>query len=115
MVTLFGLTRCDTMTRARRWLEAQGLEYRLHDYRQQGLSEAQVRAWAAELGWESLINRRGTTWRRLPAEVREALDEDAAVALLCAQPALLRRPLLDTGQVRHLGFSEAAYREIFGR
>jgi Spx/MgsR family transcriptional regulator len=113
MITLYGIANCDTMKKARRWLDANGIAYGFHDYGRQGLEEAQLRAWAAELGWDNLLNRRGTTWRKLPDEVRETMDEEAAIRVMHAAPSIIRRPLLDTGAARHLGFSEAAYEEIF--
>lgn len=113
MIRLFGIPNCDTMKKARLWLEERGIAYDFHDYKKQGLDEAQLRAWIAELGWEQLINRQGMMWRKLPVEVREGLDEADAIRVMLATPSIIRRPLLDTGQARHLGFSEAAYAEIF--
>jgi Spx/MgsR family transcriptional regulator len=113
VITLYGIPNCDTVKRARRWLNGHGVRHDFHDYRKQGLSEQQARAWIAELGWENLLNRRGMMWRKLPAEVRESMDAETAVRVMLETPAIIRRPLLDTGDVRHLGFSEAAYREIF--
>jgi Spx/MgsR family transcriptional regulator len=114
MITLYGIANCDTMKKTRAWLDARGVEYRFHDYKKQGLDEERLRAWVAELGWEELINRRGTTWRKLPDPVREGMDSEAAVGVMLENPSIIRRPLLDTGEVRHLGFSEARYEEIFG-
>jgi arsenate reductase len=113
MIRLFGIPNCDTMKKARRWLEERGIAYDFHDYKKQGLDEAQLRAWIAELGWEKLINRQGLMWRKLPAEVREGLDEAGAIRVMLATPSIIRRPLLDTGRGHYLGFSEAAYAEIF--
>ena len=113
MIRLYGIPNCDTMKKARRWLDERGIAFTFHDYKKQGLDETLLRAWVAELGWERLVNRQGTTWRKLPAEVREGLDEEGAIAVMLAHPSLIRRPLLDTGEARHLGFSEAAYTEIF--
>jgi Spx/MgsR family transcriptional regulator len=113
MTDLYGIRNCDTMKRARAWLDARGIPYRFHDYSRDGIDPDRLRAWAAELGWETLINRRGTTWRALPAEVREHLDEASAIQVMLDRPAIIRRPLLDTGEVRHLGFSEADYGRLF--
>lgn len=113
MIRLFGITNCDTMKKARHWLDSQGIAYDFHDYKKQGLDEALLRAWVAELGWERLINRQGMMWRKLPPEVRDRLDEEGAISVMLATPSIIRRPLLDTGRARHLGFSEAAYAEIF--
>jgi len=114
MVTLYGIASCDTMKKARRWLEAHGVDYRFHDYKKEGLDEERLRTWVAELGWEGLINRRGTTWRKLPEEVRDGMDAETAVRIMLENPSIIRRPLLDIGEARHLGFSEDQYEEIFG-
>ncbi len=113
MIRLFGIPNCETMKKARRWLEERGIAYDFHDYKKQGLDETQLRTWVAELGWERLINRQGMMWRKLPVEVREGLDEAGAIRVMLATPSIIRRPLLDTGKARHLGFSKAAYAEIF--
>ena len=113
MIRLFGIPNCETMKKARRWLEERGIAYDFHDYKKQGLDETQLRTWVAELGWERLINRQGMMWRKLPVEVRVGLDEAGAIHVMLATPSIIRRPLHDTGKARHLGFSEAAYAEIF--
>jgi arsenate reductase (glutaredoxin) len=113
MITLYGITNCDTVKKARRWLADHGVEYRFHDYRKDGLDESRLRAWVEELGIESLLNRKGTTWRRLPPEVQTDIDQASAIRLMLEQPSLIRRPLLDTGAVRLVGFSEAGYRDLF--
>lgn len=112
MIALYGIRSCDTMKKARAWLEHQGIEYRLHDYQRDGVEESRLRDWVAELGWETLLNRRGTTWRKLPESVREGLDTEQAIRLMIEQPSIIRRPLLDTGTVRHLGFAEADYQRL---
>jgi Spx/MgsR family transcriptional regulator len=114
MLTLYGIPNCDTVKKARAWLDGHGHRYRFHDFKRDGLLEPLVRAWVAELGWEALINRKGTTWRKVPAEVRDTLDETGAVRLMQESPSIIRRPVLNTGSARHLGFSEALYREILG-
>ena len=114
MITLYGISNCDTMKKARAWLDGHGVAYAFHDYKKAGLAEPLARAWVAELGWEALINRRGTTWRKLPESVREGIDAESAVRLMMENPSLVRRPLLDTGDARHLGFSDSQYQEIFG-
>lgn len=111
MITLYGIKNCDTVKKARKWLEASGIEYRFHDYRADGLEAAQLKRWAQELGWEALLNKRGTTWRKLPEQDKTAIDKAGAIALMLAQPALIKRPLLDTGSRRLLGFSPERYAE----
>ena len=113
MITLYGIANCDTMKKARAWLDGHGIAYGFHDYKKAGIDETLVRAWVAELGWEALVNRRGTTWRRLPEPEREGIDAESAVRLMVANPSLIRRPVLDTGESRHVGFTEDLYRELF--
>jgi Spx/MgsR family transcriptional regulator len=113
MVTLYGIPNCDTMKKARKWLDAHGVEYEFHDYKKRGIDADLLRAWVAELGWETLLNRRGMMWRKLPEEVRAGMDEASAVRVMLETPSIIRRPVLDTGDARHVGFAEDKYREIF--
>ena len=114
-VTLYGIRNCDTIKKARAWLEAQGVAYDFHDYKVAGIDEARLCSWVRELGWERLLNRAGTTFRKLPDVDKEGLDEDKAVALMLAQPSMIRRPLLDLGDRRLAGFGEDAYLDALGR
>jgi arsenate reductase len=114
-VTLYGIKNCDTIKKARAWLETQGVAYDFHDYKLAGIDEARLRFWVRELGWERLLNRAGTTFRKLPDADKEGLDEDKAVALMLAQPSMIRRPVLDLGDRRLAGFGEDAYRDALGR
>ena len=113
MITLYGINNCDTVKKARKWLELHAIEYSFHDFRKDGLEQPTVRAWLAELGWETLINKRSTSWKALSPELREAMDDESAVAAILEQPTLIKRPLLDTGHERHTGFSAAGYQKIF--
>jgi Spx/MgsR family transcriptional regulator len=113
MTTIYGIANCDTMKKARAWLDGHGVEYAFHDYKKARIGETLLRAWVAELGWEVLVNRRGTTWRRLAQADRDGIDAESAVWLLVENPSLIRRPVLDTGEARHVGFSEDLYRELF--
>jgi arsenate reductase (glutaredoxin) len=114
MIQLYGIPNCGTIKKARAWLEGRGVEYRFHDYKRDGIDEPRLRGWVDELGWEALVNRRGTTWRRLPEEVREQMDTEAAIRIMLETPSIIRRPLLDTGELRHLGFSETDYERLLG-
>ena len=113
MVTVFGIRNCDTIRKARRWLDGQGVEYSFHDVRSDGLSRTQREGWVKTLGWEKLLNRRGTTWRKLPEAVRDNINKRAAVKLMLEQPAMIKRPVLDLGNSLHLGFSEATWSGLF--
>ena len=109
---LYGIKNCDTVRKTRRWLDEHGVEYRFHDFRADGLDPDQLHAWASELGWEALLNRRGTTWRQLPEGQRSNLDEPRALALMLAQPALIKRPVLDLGTQRLIGFDDKCYTRL---
>jgi Spx/MgsR family transcriptional regulator len=111
---LYGIRNCDTVKKARAWLDSRGIAYDFHDYKTAGIDEARLRAWSAELGWEKLLNRAGTTFRALPDADKQGLDEDKAVALMLAQPSMIKRPALDLGGRRLLGFGEAAWAEALG-
>jgi len=113
MSTLYGIANCDTMKKARRWLEGHGVDYAFHDYRKQGIGEDRLRQWAAAVGWETLLNRRGTTWRKLPEAAREGIDEASAIRLMAEQPSLIKRPVLDTGEALYVGFDAERYAGIF--
>ena len=106
---LYGIRNCDTVKKARAWLDGRGVACEFHDYRTAGIDQARLRAWAGELGWERLLNRAGTTFRKLPDAAKEGLGEDKAIALMLAQPSMIRRPLLDLGDRRLLGFDAAAW------
>ena len=112
-MTLYGIPNCGTIKKARAWLDEHRITYRFHDYKRDGLEEALLRSWIAEFGWEALINRRGQMWRKLDPALRDGMDEASAIRVMLATPSIIRRPLLDTGERRHLGFSEAEYAEIF--
>ncbi len=113
-VTLYGIPNCDTVRKARKWLDAHGIDYRFHDFRRDGLPAERLRAWAQAVGWETLLNRRGATWRQLPAEAREGIDAERALALMAEQPTLIKRPVLEQAGGVTVGFDEARYAERFG-
>ncbi|MFT6285271.1 MAG: Spx/MgsR family transcriptional regulator [Alcanivorax sp.] len=115
MVTLYGIKNCDTVKKARNWLDLQGIDYQFHDFREDGPDSKTINGWLQELGWETLVNKRSTTWKGLSPEQREAMDEKLALTAIMEQPTLIKRPLLDTGKERHTGFSVARYAEIFSR
>ena len=108
-ITIYGIRNCDTMKKARAWLEAAGIAYDFHDYRVQGLDESLLRGWVAQVGWEALLNRAGTTFRKLPEAEREGLDEARALRLMLAQPSMIRRPVLALGGRILVGFRPEAY------
>lgn len=112
--TLYGIPNCDTVKKARKWLEAQGIAYVFHDLRQDGVEAVRLDHWTRALGWERLLNRRSTTWRQLPETAKLDLDDTKAQVLMLAQPTLIKRPVLEHGETVLAGFSEPAYRTEFG-
>jgi arsenate reductase len=113
MTTLYGIPNCDTVKKARRWLDAHGIAYTFHDFRRHGLSRGQLQDWEQRVGWEVLLNRRGTTWRRLPEPVRTAVNRTAALHIMLEQPAVIRRPVLEHAGRVQVGFRTDEYRELF--
>ena len=107
--TLYGIRNCDTVKKARAWLDAHGIAYDFHDYKSTGIDAARLRGWCGELGWESVLNRAGTTFRKLPGADKAGLDAAKAVALMLAQPSIIKRPLLDLGDRRIAGFKPELY------
>jgi len=114
-ITVYGIPNCDTVKKARTWLDAAGVDYAFHDYKKAGIDEGRLRSWCAEHGWETLLNRAGTTFRKLPDADKTGLDTDRAVALMLAQPAMIKRPVADLGDRRLVGFKPDLYGEAFGR
>jgi len=105
-LTLYGIKNCDTVRKARRWLDSQSIPYRYHDLRDDGLPQPLLQDWLARVGPETLINRRSPGWRKVPQEQRDSLDAQSAVGLLQETPTLIKRPVLDTGEQLTVGFNE---------
>jgi arsenate reductase (glutaredoxin) len=110
-VTLYGIRNCDTMKKARAWLDARGVPYAFHDYKAEGIDRARLESWARSVGWETLLNRAGTTFRKLPEAERTDIDEGRALALMLDQPSMIKRPVLDLGGRILVGFKPEAYEE----
>lgn len=111
---LYGIPNCDTVKKARVWLEQHGVTHVFHDYRKDGVDPEALGRWVDEHGWETVLNRAGTTFRKLPEEARIGLDGDKAVALMLAQPSMIKRPVLDLGDRRLVGFKPERYAAAFG-
>lgn len=109
MITLYGIKTCGTVKKARLWLEAQNIPYCYHDFRANGLSAELLAEFEAALGWEALLNRRGTTWRKLAEDRRENLGRDQALALMLEQPSLIKRPVLRSATKTLIGFTPEDY------
>jgi arsenate reductase len=109
-ITIYGIKNCDTMKKARGWLDGHGVEYAFHDYKSAGIDRARLERWCKTVGWETLLNRAGTTFRKLPEEDKHGLDADKAIALMLEQPSMIKRPVLDLGDGKLLvGFKPDAY------
>ena len=113
MTTLFGIENCDTVKRAKQWLDKHDIDYTFHDFRKDGIEEEQLAAWVKDLGWETLLNRRSTTWRNLPDKQKINLDEKKAISIMKKQPAIIKRPVIEHEGRVHSGFSEAFYKHLF--
>ncbi len=113
-VTIYGIKNCDTMKKARAWLTEHGVAHDFHDYKTAGIAPATLKAWIGQVGWELLLNRAGTTFRKLPDADRADLTEARAIALMLAQPGMIKRPVLDTGTGLLVGFKPETYAQRFG-
>ena len=115
MITLYGIKNCDTVKKARKWLDEKAVDYQFHDVREDGLDRETVAQWLQELGWETVVNKRSTTWKGLEEATRASMDNDTALGAILEQPTLFKRPMLDIGHQRHCGFSAARYQDIFNQ
>lgn len=109
---LFGIKNCDTVKKARRWLDEQHIDYQFHDFRADGLDRTTVENWLKHVSWETLLNKRGTTWRKLEDPRKESLSESTAVELMLENPTLIKRPVLDTSTNIMVGFNETSYQTL---
>ncbi len=113
--TMYGIPNCDTIKKARKWLEAESIEFQFHDYRKQGIDAELVKEFCLSLGWENVLNKRGTTFRQLSQEQKDLLNETTAIALLVEQPAMIKRPIVRYEGKLYLGFKAADYASIFSK
>ncbi|MCG7393989.1 ArsC family reductase [Microvirga sp. ACRRW] len=111
--TLYGIKNCDTMKKARTWLDAKGVPYAFHDYKVAGIDRARLEGWVRNVGWETLLNRAGTTFRKLPDADKAGIDERKALALMLDQPSMIKRPVLDLGGRLVVGFKPEQYETVF--
>ena len=115
MITLYGIKNCDTIKKARKWLTDNVIEYKFHDVRADGIDCQSIDNWIEQAGWETVLNRRGTTWRRLDANIQENTDRNNVTALLLEHPALIKRPVLDVNGTITIGFKADNYQSIFNK
>lgn len=114
-VVIYGIKNCDTMKKARAWLDKKGVAYDFHDYKTAGIERSRLEGWVRKAGWETLLNRAGTTFRKLPDGDKEGLTEAKAIALMMASPSMIKRPVLETGGKLLVGFKPDQYEESVGR
>lgn len=113
MITLYGIPNCDTVKKARNWLDDNNIDYQFHDFRKDGLDREQVKEWIDALGWESLVNKRSTSWKALDDSIRSSLNADTAVEQILASPTLIKRPLLARADHYQVGFKADQYQQTF--
>ncbi|MFK8042084.1 Spx/MgsR family RNA polymerase-binding regulatory protein [Congregibacter sp.] len=113
-ITLYGISNCDTVRKARRWLDAQGIDYEFHDFRQDGLKLATVERWLEAESWDTVINRRSTSWKALSVDARESMDRASAAAAAIESPTLIKRPVLESDKVLEFGFNESRFATLLG-
>ena len=115
-ITIYGIKNCDTMKKARAWLDKQGVVYAFHDYKTAGIDRERLEKWAKKVGWETLLNRAGTTFKKLPDKEKDGVTEKKAIALMLDQPSMVKRPVLDLGGGKLLvGFKPELYDEAVAR
>ena len=112
MLTLYGIKNCDTVKKARRWLESQGKEYLFHDFREDGLDEQQLSEWIKNSGWETFVNKRSTTWRKLSEKEKQIHTNQEALSLLLKNPTLIKRPVVLNNKQLLVGFNEAEFKKL---
>ena len=112
MITLYGIPNCDTVKKARTWLEKHNVDYQFHDFRKDGLSQSTVENWLNELAWDKVVNKRSTTWRSLDEETKSSMDSSIAVQEILKQPTLVKRPVIESANNLLFGFNETAYQEL---
>lgn len=114
MTTLYGIKNCDTVRKARKWLDSHQIAYQFHDLREDGLEQQQLTAWLQQLEWQQLFNKRSTSYRQLSDEQKSNLNQETAIALMLAQPTLIKRPVLVTANQIHVGFTPQQYQTVLG-
>lgn len=114
-ITMYGIKACDTMKKARTWLDEHGVAYDFHDYKTLGIDRTRLERWVDEAGWETVLNRAGTTFRKLPDADKAGLDAQKAIGLMLAQPSMIKRPVLDLGDRLLVGFKPDAYQAAFAQ
>ena len=113
MITLYGIPNCNTVSKARKWLTENNIDHQFHNFKKDGLEQETLEKWVDDLGWEVLLNKRGTTWRKLSDEMKADIDKDKAISIMLDNTSIIKRPVLDTNKSLHVGFKDEQYLEIF--
>ncbi|TBW56687.1 ArsC family reductase [Marinobacter halodurans] len=111
---IYGIKNCDTIKKALKWLDGAGKTYTFHDFKKEGVDGNRLAAWEKQVGWETLLNRRGTTWRKLPDDVRDNIGRDSAMAVMMDNPSIIKRPVVELGDQVHVGFNADEWARIIG-
>ena len=112
MIMMYGIPNCDTIKKARKWLTENGIDYEFHNYKKAGVPEEELKLWVKTIGWEILLNRRGTTWRKLDDSVKENIDEASAIEVMLNNPSIIKRPVLESGKILLVGFKQEEYQQL---
>jgi len=113
MITLYGIPNCNTVSKARKWLTENNIDYQFHNFKKDGLNQQVIDKWIDSLGWEILLNNRGTTWRKLSDEMKADIDRKKAVSIMLENTSIIKRPVLDLNDTLHVGFKAEQYQQIF--
>ena len=113
MIRLFGIPNCDSIKKSKKWLKENNIEFEFHDYKKQGVPEKELRSWIKQVGWEVLLNKRGTTWRKLDDDTKNSVNEKEAIQIMMDNPSIIKRPVLNSNNVITVGFKPEIYKELF--
>jgi arsenate reductase (glutaredoxin) len=112
MIKIYGIPNCDTMKKARKWLDNHNLAYEFHDYKKSGVPEKNLKRWIKDAGWEAILNKRGTSWRKLDDRVKNSIDESSSIQVMLDNPSTIKRPVLESGDKLLVGFKEEEYNTL---
>ncbi|AJQ94669.1 Spx/MgsR family RNA polymerase-binding regulatory protein [Gynuella sunshinyii] len=113
MTIMYGIPNCDTIKKAKEWMQGNNQTFEFHNFKKDGISKEKIRQWLTQISWQELINRKGTTWRKLDQDLRDNMTEQLAIDTILANPSIIKRPVLETGQKVYLGFSPDMYSQLF--
>ena len=112
MIKMYGIPNCDTIKKARKWLDNNAIDYDFHNYKKDGVPEKQLKKWIKDKGWEVLLNKRGTTWRKLDDKTKNSVNEKSAIRIMLDNPAIIKRPVLESGKTLLIGFKDEDYQQL---